>query len=256
MGLFNRPGKLAAKLATRTTLLLRADPGGALLDAARQYDPQVRRLRDRLIFQNGVLLIGPVTLTPDIERRAGLPAGMAVAWYIGAGGLSASQRRSHEAVVNDGDHLVTGLADRLGGTVQYSSPQAKLALIARVYSEQDLPIDQVAEALRPYAGVLRVKDEAADTYTLTGNDAPFLVFYRSPRLYFRENGPPAVGAIRTRPLCHWDLHAAYSPEDAGREVCLKVGNAALALASRSSGIALDVLGFIINSADDLLPRSR
>jgi hypothetical protein len=45
-------------------------------------------------------------------------------------------------------------------------------------------------------------------------------------------------------------------EAAGREVCLKVGNAALALAGESGGIALDVLGFIINSADDLLPRSR
>ena len=159
--------RLGAKLATRTTLLLRADPGDALLDAARRYDLQVRRVRDRLVFQNGVLLIGPVTMTPEIERRAGLPAGMAVAWYVGAGGLSASQRRSHEAVVDDGDHLVTG-----------SRPAGR------------------------------------------------------------------------------DRHAAYSPEDAGRGVCLKVGNAALALAGESGGIALDVLGFIISSADDLLPRSR
>jgi hypothetical protein len=38
-----------------------------------------------------------------------------------------------------------GLADRLGGIAQYSSPRAKLALIASVYSEQDQP---VAEVLR------------------------------------------------------------------------------------------------------------
>lgn len=112
MGLFNRPAKLGAKLATRTTLLLRADPGDALLDAARRYDLQVRRVRDRLVFQNGVLLIGPVTMTPEIERRARMAAGM---------------------------------ADRLGGTVQYSSPQAKLALIASMYSERDLPTDRVTE---------------------------------------------------------------------------------------------------------------
>lgn len=256
MGLFDRPAKLAAKLATRTTLLLRADPRDALLAAARQYDPQVRRVRDRLVFQNGLLLIGPVTVTPEIEQRAGLPAGagMALAWYIGASALSTSQRRSHVAVANDGDHLATGLADRLGGTVRYASPRSKLALIASVYSEQDLPVDQVAEALRPYSGPLRIDEEAAETYTLRGTESPFLVFYRSPQLYFTENGPPAVGAMRSRPLCHWDLHAAYSPEDAGREVCLKVGNAALALASQSGGIALDVLGFIISSADDLLPR--
>jgi hypothetical protein len=70
---------------------------------------------------------------------------------------------------------------------------------------------------------------------------------RSRRRYLTTTVP--------RPLCHWDLHAAYSPEDAGREVCLKVGNAALAPAGESGGIALGVLGFIINSADDLLPRS-
>jgi hypothetical protein len=254
MGLINRPGKLAAKLATRTTLLLPADPGATLLDAARLYDPQVRRLRDRLIFQNGLLLIGPVTVTPEIERQARLPAGMAAAWYIGAGGLSSSQRRSHEAVVSDGDDLVTGLADRLGGTVQYSSPQSTLALMASVYSEQDLPIDQVAEVLRPFAGVLRLAQEDAETYTLRGQDAPFRVFYWSPRLYSKEDGPPAVGAMRSKRLNHWDLHAVHSPEDVGREVCLKVGNAALDLAGRSGGVALDVLGFRINSADDLLPR--
>ncbi len=190
MGLFNRPAKLGAKLATRTTLLLRADPGDALLDAARRYDPQVRRVRDRLVFQNGVLLIGPVTMTPEIERRAGLPAGMAVAWYVGAGALSASQRRSHEAVVDDGDRLVTGLADRLGGTVQYSSPQAKLALIASVYSERDLPVDRVAEVLRPYAGALRIDEEAAETYTLDGSETPFPSFTGLRGCTSRRTGRP------------------------------------------------------------------
>ena len=78
----------------------------------------------------------------------------------------------------------------------------------------------MTEVLRPCAGALRIDEEAAETYMLDGSETP------------------------------------YSPEDAGREVCLKVGSAALALAGESGGIALDVLGFIINSADDLLPRSR
>jgi hypothetical protein len=62
-------------------------------------------------------------------------------------------------------------------------------------------------------------------------------------------GAPAPGH------CATGTCTPYSPEDAGREVCLKVGNAALAPAGESGGIALGVLGFIINSADDLLPRS-
>jgi hypothetical protein len=253
MALFGRSaGKLASLLATRTTLLLRADPGDALLNAARLYDPEVRPWHGRLIFRNGVLLFGPVTLTPELERKAGLSAGMAVAWYTGAAGQSTSQKRPHQAKVDDGDQLVHGLADRLGGTARYASPQTTLALLASVYSEQDLPIDQVEEVLRPYAGELTAEDQAEDTYSLTGTDTPFLVFYRSPRLYLERNAPPAVGAMRSQPLYHWDLHAGLSPQDAGREVCLTVGNAALALASQSGGVALDVLGFRISSADDLL----
>jgi hypothetical protein len=123
-------------------------------------------------------------------------------------------------------------------------------------SERDLPTGQVAGVLQPYAGALRAKDDTADTYTLDGTDAPFLVFCHSPRLYRERDTPSAVGAMRSRKLCHWDLHAGVSPQDAGREIRLKVGNAALALASRSGGVALDVLGFSISSADDLLPRLR
>ena len=165
-------------------------------------------------------------------------------------------------VVDDGDHLVAGLADRLGGTVQYSSPQAKLALIASVYSERDLPIDRVTEAASGRTPVaLRIDEEAAETYTLDGSETPFprLLPVSAAVLQARTGSPAAVVAMRTSGTARGpagDRHAAYGPEDAGREVCLKVGSAALALAGESGGIALDVLGFIINSADDLLPRSR
>ena len=135
-----------------------------------------------------------------------------------------------------------------------ADPGDALLDAADLLGAADLPAGEVAEVLRPYTGPLRAEDEAADTYTLNGSDTPFLVFFRSPRLYIRDNGPPAVGAMRSKPLYTWDLHAGVSPEDAGRETCLKVGNAALALASRSGGVAIDVLGFPVSSAEDLLPR--
>ncbi len=50
MGLFDRS---ASKLSGRTTLLLAADPGDALLNAARLYDPDVRPSLGRLVFRNG-----------------------------------------------------------------------------------------------------------------------------------------------------------------------------------------------------------
>jgi hypothetical protein len=66
--------------------------------------------------------------------------------------------------------------------------------------------------------------------------------------------PPPVGAMRSRPQHHWDLNAGISATHAPRELCLKVGQATLALARESGGVALDMLGFPISSADDLLPR--
>lgn len=251
MGLFDRT---PSRLSDCTALLLRADPGETLMDAARLYDPGVRRWHDRLIFDNGVLLFGPVTVTPKLQQQARLPDGTAVVWYTSAAGQG--QKRPHEAKLNDGDKLVRGLAARLGGTIRYGLPRQEtdLALFASVYSEQGLSREQVAELLRPYNGDLRAEDVKTDTYSLTGDDIYFYVAYWSPRLYREDDAPPALGAMRSRPLNHWDLNTGVSAQHAARELCLKVGEAALALAARSGGVALDVLGFPITSPSDLFPR--
>ena len=76
MGLFDRS---ARRLRGRTVLLFSADPGDALPAAARLYDPAVRPWHGRLVFRNGVLLFGPLPVTPELEHQAGFPAGMAVA---------------------------------------------------------------------------------------------------------------------------------------------------------------------------------
>ncbi len=64
MPLFDRSGRAAGKLAAGPALLLAADPGDALIETARLYDPQLRAWHGRLVFGNGVLLFGPVTVTP------------------------------------------------------------------------------------------------------------------------------------------------------------------------------------------------
>lgn len=249
MSLFDRS---AGKLSGQTALLLTADPGNALLDAARLYDPEVRHWHGRLVFRNGVLLFGPVTLTPKIEQQAGLPVGFAVAWYTGAALQRSREERTHMAKQEDGDRLVRGLADRLGGTTHPAHLQPELALLASVYSEQGLPVEQVIEALEPYGGELRAEDEKPDSYGMTGKDAPFYVGYFGPRLYLEREAPPAVGAMRSTPLHHWDINTGIRGSKAASELSLKVGEAALALASRSGGVALDLLGFRIESAGDML----
>jgi hypothetical protein len=259
MGLFDRS---ASKLSGKTTLLLAADPGDALLDAARLYDPGVRPWHGRLVFRNGVLLYGPVTVTPQLEQQAGLPAGTAVAYYTGAALRTSGELRggnkawqvNHETKLSHGDRLVCGLADRLGGTVKYAGKPPDLALLTSVYSEQDLTPDQVIEVLRPYGGDFKVEDQTEDTYSLSGKKIYFYVAYWSPRLYRELDAPPAIGAMRSRPLHHWDLHTGTGRKHVARELGQRVGEAALALARRSEGIVLDELGFPVNGPDDLLPR--
>jgi hypothetical protein len=251
MGLFDRS---ASKLPGRTALLLPADPGDALLDAARLYDPGVRRWRGRLVFRNEVLLFGPVTVTPELEQQAGLPAGMAVAYYTGVAVQDHRRQRSDEAKRSDADRLVRGLAGRLGGVVRYAGKPPNLALLTSVYSEQDLPPDRVIEVLSPYGGDFRVENQTEISYTLNGSKIYFLVAYWSPRVYRQWDAPPALGAIRSGPLHHWDLNAAFSREDAAREVIQRIGEATLALASRTGGVAFDEFGFPVSRPDDLLPR--
>jgi hypothetical protein len=251
VGLFDRSG---SKLSGRTALLFTADPGEALLDAARVYDPDVRPWHGRLIFRNGVLLFGPLAMTPKLEQQAGLPAGMAVAYYTGAAGHTSGGDRGHEAKHFDGDRLVRGLADRLGGTVKYAGPPPDLALVTSVYSEQGLTPDQVIEVLRPYGGDFKVEDQTENTYSLSGRAIYFYVAYWSPRLYREADAPPAVGAMRSRPLHHWDLHTGTGRKHVASELVQRVSDATLALASRSGGVALDVLGFPVSGPDDLLPR--
>lgn len=249
-----RIDRFASKLSGKTTLLLAADPGSALLDAARQYDPGVRSWRGRLVFRNGVLLFGPVPVTLQLEQQAELPAGSAVAYYADAALQSHRERRSIKAKQSDGDRLVRGLADRLGGTIKYAGAAPDLALMTSVYSEQAMAPDQVIEVLRPYGGDFKVQDQTQDSYSLSGKQIYFYVAYWSPRLYREPDAPPAVRAMRSRPLHHWDLHPGADRKHIAPELARKVGEGALALASRCGGVALDELGFPFNSADDLLRR--
>ena len=47
-------------------------------DGSRPAGNLLRHWRGRLVFSNGVLLFGPVTVTAELTREAGLPAGVRV----------------------------------------------------------------------------------------------------------------------------------------------------------------------------------
>jgi len=237
-----------------TTLLLSADPGNSLLDAARLYDPDVRSWHGRLVFHNGVLLFGPVTVTPKSEQQAGLPAGAAVAWYTRVAMQTRRDERPAEAKLADGDRLVRGLALRLGGTTRPESLQPQLQLMASVYSEQGLEPDQVVSVLRPFGGDLRIEDQEKDTYNVSGKEIYFFTAYWSPQRFLAMFEPAALGKLRSRRPHHWDLVTGVKASQAASELCLCVGEAALALASRVDGIVTDVLGFRVTKPGDMLLR--
>lgn len=254
MGLFNRT---AGKLRDRTTLLLPAMPGDALVHVARLYDPAVHSWHGRLVFRNGVLLFGPIAVTPQLEQQAGLPPGTATAYYTGAAEQRSRERRPHEEKVADGDLLAQALAGRLGGTVRYAGPVPEPELTASVWSEQAPTPDQVIEVVQPYdEGHLEVQDrtETEDVYMVYGVGGYIGLTYWSPLYYFEKDAPPALGALRSRRLHHWDLSAGGPRKAVASELAVQVGQAALALASRCGGVALDEYGFPVSDPGELLPR--
>jgi hypothetical protein len=252
MGLFDR--SKSKELSTRPSLLLTADPGDALLEAARRYDPEVRPWHGRLVFSNGVLLFGPNEVTPKIQEEATLPAGVSVAYYTGVAAQRTSERRAESAKQDDAQKLLHGLAVRLGGKTHLVDSPSNLALLASVYSEQAPAADEVVLALRPFGGEPRVEDQKEDTYSISGKGTYFYTAYWSPRLFVNREEPAALGKLRSGKLHHWDLNTGVAAKKAARELCLKVGEAALALAAASGGIAVDWLGFRVDAPEDMLLR--
>lgn len=252
MGLFDRSKD--KELSTRPSLLFSADPAEALVEAARRYDPEVHPWHGRLVFSNGVLLFGPIEVTPKIQQEAALPAGATVAYYTGVAAQRTSERRAESAKQDDAEKLLHGLSVRLDGKTHLVDSPSNLALLASVYSEQAPAPDQVVGALRPFGGEPRVEDQKEDTYSISGKGTYFYTAYWSPRLFVNREEPAALGKLRSGKLHHWDLNTGVAAKKAARELCLKVGEAALALAATSDGMAIDMFGFRIDAPEDMLLR--
>ena len=241
MGLFDRS---ASKIADRTTLLLPASPGDVLMDTVRPYDPSVRSWQARLVFANGVLLHGPVAVTPKLEQQAGLPPGMAVAYYTGVAIASHRGRRAHDSVQGDADLLVAALADRFGGVVKWAGPPPEPDLAFSVWGEADVRADQVLEIVRAYDdGKHRVEDRTDYSYSISGDGGYLQVSYWSPQIFIASDAPAALGELPKAPLPHWDLTVGRPRKDVAADVAARARQAALALAGRCRGTALDEYGF-------------
>jgi hypothetical protein len=243
-------------LAEGPSVLFAADPGETLWEAARLYDPTVRRWHGRLVFSNGVLLFGPQAVEPAPSPDPGFPDSMTVGWYVRSALQRHSGRRTHEAKQSDGERLLRGLAVRLGGVTHPGVLQPDLALLASIYSEHELSPEQVIDTLRPFNGDMTLEDDDVrdGSYSLTGPDIFFYTAYwRRPQGGLSTEVPPALGELHQENLHRWDLHTGVAARTAHSELCLKVASAALALAGRARGVAIDMFGFPLARADDLKP---
>jgi hypothetical protein len=256
MGLFGGMTKL---LASRPAVLFAVDPA-EMADAVTRYDPGVRVRGDRLVFGNGVLLYGPVEITPELARKAGLPAGMTVAYYTSVAVQGKAERRPDDDKQQDARRLIRGLAVRLGGTIHDPRPALDLTLEASVYSGQPLPVADVVDVLRPFAGqdLEPGPMEVNGAYALrpVEGDVLFLTMYWPPWVAGMkvQPPPPAVGELRRQKPCQWELYTSVPVQEAGLEDCQTVGGAALALADRTGGVVTDVYGFPVTRPQDLLPH--
>ena len=258
MALFDRTAK---HLARGPAVLFAGDPADAMAGAVLRYDPVAGVQSDGFVFRNQVQLHGPVAVTPDVARQAGLPAGLATGYYATIAESGTSRSRPDSLKWQDAERLIRGLAARLGGTVHDEQPPMDLWLRAVVYSVQSpLPAEQVIGVLQPYvhSGELVVEKDTnvPDAYYLiTEQESLFFVSYWPPRVSRSKLAlpPPALGDLSDKQPCRWDLRTRFPVATATRDACLLVGEAALALAGRTDGTVIDTYGFPVDRPEDMLP---
>ena len=249
MGLFDRTTKHLTEGPTLLVPVDRADDVAALL---HRYDPGVRVRSDRFFFDNGVMLYGPVpTETPGT-----------VGYYARAAWLPKRTDRPERDKLLDGERLVRGLAVRLGGDKRSERPWADLPLGVSVHSEQPLPVERVIEVLQPFAGTEAGRELVVDEHEVEGSyllvshlEPVFLTVFWPAYLSRSPLARPAlaVGERRERELCRWQLRTTSPAATADLALCRLVAGAGLALATASDGIVVDMYGFPLRGAEELLP---
>jgi hypothetical protein len=255
MALFDRTAK---NLARGPAVLFPADAADAVSEALLRYDPALKVKDARFVFRNGVHLHGPVAVTPEIAKKAGLPDGMTTGYYASFIETGTRGSRPDDLKQQDAELLVRGVAARLGGTVHAGRLPMDVALGASVYSATALPPGRVIEVLQPHVGTGELavdedKNVPGAYYLVTEEEPVFFVGYWPPRLSRSKFAPPppAVGGLGAEPS-RWDLRTRYPALGAPRQACLKVGEAALALAGVAGGAVVDAYGFPVDRPEDLV----
>jgi len=253
--------RTARRLAAGPTLLLGADPGDEIQAALRSYDPALRAADGRFAFGNGVRLHGPVSLTPDLTAKAGLPAGMASAYFAGIAETGARWGPAGPRQVAGRGAAGAGPGRAAGRPPWHAGrPPMALNLASSVYSSEPVPADQASACcsrtrMSGCSQTRTVTCQAPISWSPSRSPGSSPCTGR-PRLSRSALEPPplALGELGDREPCRWELRSKFPAATAGRDIRLTVGEAALALARVVDGVAIDPYGFPVTRPEDLLPR--
>ncbi|MEV0969353.1 hypothetical protein [Microtetraspora glauca] len=219
MGLFSN-FFLVRRLRKGPTLLLPYVPDTeAVLNTVRLHGPGARPYGDGLKVSDNVWLRGPITMTPELAAKAGIPAGWQVAYV--AANIDDEEGGEYDRPMA----VAAGLAERLNGQVHPHAPDSP-ADLADVTGGRRVPVAELVELLADELPGL--------TATSVNPVITMLTSERSPIEILVEEDDGEV----TYEICVDD--GVQGPDLVGT-----ARRAALAIAERAGGIARDHNGFLI-----------
>lgn len=272
--------KMLQALTSSMRLLLPADPGpDRMLDAIRQFNPAARPDGTRIYVDGSTLYVGrPFEVEPQVAQKAGLPADITTAYFINfvdrgpqfAGEVFTKKYQDRERNVKadyraQGSYVLGGLAARFGGLSVPPPAELGEPLHASVYTSAPLGGDELASLVARHAPGLRAGQadpaEQHVTVVFTGG-GPFEIACYSPggasahlmdeELKGSRAVPGHTGGASAQGLLV--LRTQQPAAQAGQDTARAVGETALGLAADAGGICLDVFGFRVRQADELVIR--
>ncbi|WP_066947462.1 hypothetical protein [Microtetraspora fusca] len=211
---------LARRLRKGPTLLLPYVPDpAAVLEVVQLHASDARPYGDGLRVGGNVRLQGPITVTPELATKAGIPAGWQTAYV--AGNIDDEEGGEYDRPMA----LAAGLAERLNGTVHPRGPEPP-ADLAEVTGGRPVPIAELIASLAEELPGLTARAMAGGVTVLSCGGSPIEIVV--------EEDEDEVGYS----VCVDDgVHGPGLAETARR--------VALTIAARGGGVARDHNGFLI-----------
>jgi hypothetical protein len=274
MALFrSRDDKVLWSLTKAIRLLLPADPGfDRLLDACRQFQPSARpsRMNHDWICADGqhFRLHQPGAVSPDMAARAGLPGDITYVCYVdwdGAEvGLNTQQRKQlGEQYRQKSGYVLGGLAARFGGLWAPRPAEVTQPLRAYVYTICDIDAAGLLGMASQYAPALALGDPRSDKVITVRGEVPSRVQYWPPYAAAVPKSAMVLGpgapAVLDPSWADDDtgvivVEADQAADGADPAVARAVGAMGLGLAAQTGGVCLDIFGFKVRDAADLVIR--